>query len=70
VIIPHENEKDLVEISDVVKADLNIIPVRWIDEVLEVALTKMPKGNTEPDESGEVITKNKKTLADKPAARH
>jgi ATP-dependent Lon protease len=70
VIIPHENEKDLVEISDVVKADLNIVPVKWIDQVLEVALTKMPKGSTEPNESGEIVTKNKKILTDKPAARH
>ena len=42
VIIPHENEKDLVEMSDEIKADLTIKPVRWIDEVLEIALVELP----------------------------
>ncbi|MEM7357751.1 MAG: endopeptidase La [Pseudomonadota bacterium] len=42
VVIPQENEKDLVEISDEIKADLTIKPVKWIDEVLEVALTALP----------------------------
>jgi ATP-dependent Lon protease len=70
VIIPHENEKDLVEISDAIKADLNIVPVRWIDEVLEVALTKMPKGGAAPNESEEAVTKKAKVQVDKPTARH
>ncbi|WP_188151126.1 endopeptidase La [Teredinibacter waterburyi] len=43
VIIPHGNEADLREIPDNIKADLVIKPVRWIDEVLEVALQYMPK---------------------------
>ncbi len=38
VIIPVENVKDLKEIPDNVKADLNITPVRWVDEVLNAAL--------------------------------
>ncbi|MFC4701872.1 endopeptidase La [Glaciecola siphonariae] len=38
VIIPHENERDLEEIPDNVKGDLQIHPVRWIDEVLDIAL--------------------------------
>lgn len=42
VIIPSENEKDLVEISDEIKADLTIKPVRWVDEVLEIALARVP----------------------------
>jgi len=42
VIIPSENEKDLVEIPRNIKQKLEIRPVRWIDEVLEVALHKMP----------------------------
>jgi predicted ATP-dependent protease len=37
VIIPQENEKDLAEIPDNVKQNLTIIPVRWIDQVLEIA---------------------------------
>ena len=42
VIIPAENEKDLVEIPDNIKQNLDIRPVHWIDEVLAVALQYMP----------------------------
>ncbi|NQY47601.1 MAG: endopeptidase La [Colwellia sp.] len=38
VIIPHENERDLQEIPENVKAELSIHPVKWIDEVLALAL--------------------------------
>ncbi|GAB2995141.1 endopeptidase La [Psychrosphaera aestuarii] len=40
VLIPHENERDLEEIPDNVKKDLIIKPVKWIDEVLDVALSQ------------------------------
>jgi len=43
VLIPHENERDLAEIPKTILKALTIKPVRWIDEVLEVALTKMPE---------------------------
>jgi ATP-dependent Lon protease len=43
VIIPEENSKDLVEIPKNIKEKLNIIPVKWIDQVLEIALEKMPE---------------------------
>ena len=42
VLIPEENTKDLVEIPDNIKGKLDIRPVRWIDEVLQVALTSQP----------------------------
>ncbi len=42
VIIPSENEKDLVEIPANIKQNLTIKTVRWIDEVLEIALQSMP----------------------------
>jgi ATP-dependent Lon protease len=42
VLIPADNEKDLVEIPDNIKKNLDIKPVHWIDEVLEVALQHMP----------------------------
>jgi ATP-dependent Lon protease len=42
VMIPQENEKDLVEIPENIKGKLQIRPVRWIDEVLDVALTRQP----------------------------
>ncbi|GAB3022294.1 endopeptidase La [Bowmanella dokdonensis] len=44
VIIPKENERDLKEIPDNVKQDLDIHPVQWIDEVLVLALEKNPEG--------------------------
>ena len=43
VIIPDENVPDLKEIPDNVKAVLNIKPVKWIDEVLDVALSYIPE---------------------------
>ncbi|MCB1669065.1 MAG: endopeptidase La [Porticoccaceae bacterium] len=43
VIIPKENERDLKEIPDNIKADLDIRPVQWIDEVLQIALQHMPE---------------------------
>jgi ATP-dependent Lon protease len=43
VIIPEENVKDLQEIPENVKNNLEIVPVRWIDRVLEVALETVPQ---------------------------
>ena len=42
IIIPEENERDLKEIPDNIKADLSIKPVKWIDEVLDLALQFPP----------------------------
>jgi ATP-dependent Lon protease len=42
VIIPEENSRDLREIPDNIKADLDIRPVKWIDEVLDIALAYHP----------------------------
>jgi ATP-dependent Lon protease len=42
VLIPEENVKDLVEIPDNIKNKLEIVPVKWIDKVLEVALERAP----------------------------
>ena len=42
VLIPEENVKDLAEIPGNVKSGLEIVPVRWIDKVLEVALETKP----------------------------
>ncbi|OUR71813.1 endopeptidase La [Methylophaga sp. 41_12_T18] len=55
VLIPKDNVKDLKEIPENVKQGLTIIPVRWITEVLEVALQTMP----EPNDNEKVITKDK-----------
>ena len=43
VIIPQENEKDLAEIPDNVKAGLKIVPVSTVEEVLKVALVRQPE---------------------------
>lgn len=42
VLIPQDNESDLREIPDNIKQDLQIKPVQWIDQVLEIALQYMP----------------------------
>ena len=43
VLIPDENVKDLAEIPDNIKGKLQIKPVKWIDEVLQLALKDMPQ---------------------------
>jgi ATP-dependent Lon protease len=49
VLIPEENAKDLAEIPDNVKNQLEIIPVKWIDQVLEHALERQPKPLTDEE---------------------
>ena len=49
VIIPKENERDLKEIPDNIKEHLNIRPVKWIDEVLSIALESMPEPLSDED---------------------
>jgi len=43
VLIPEENVKDLAEIPENVKGQIEIVPVKWIDKVLEVALIRQPQ---------------------------
>lgn len=43
VLIPEDNVKDLADIPDNVKNNIEIVPVRWIDKVLELALERMPE---------------------------
>lgn len=50
VVIPHENERDLEEIPENVKQDLSIHPVKWIDDVLDLALQN-------PVDSFEIVEK-------------
>jgi ATP-dependent Lon protease len=42
VLIPHDNVRDLKDVPDVVKENIEIHPVRWIEDVLRVALERMP----------------------------
>ena len=54
VLIPEENARELVEIPDDIKSNLDIRPVKWIDEVLDIALTRQPAGADERAEEGRV----------------
>jgi len=54
VMIPEENVKDLQDIPENVKNGLEIVPVKWVDKVLEVALEKMP--TPLPDDAPAVAT--------------
>lgn len=59
VVIPEENERDLKEIPDNIKAALTIKPVKWLDEVLEIALERMPDPLSDEDFNGlEAVGKN------------
>ena len=49
VLIPAENERDLKEIPENIKADLDIRPVKWIDEVLNIALESIPQEISEEE---------------------
>ena len=49
VIIPHENERDLQEVPDNIKENLQIRPVKWIDEVLSIALEYSPEPLSDED---------------------
>ena len=76
VIIPQENVKDLQEIPENVKQGLEIIPVRWIDEVLAIALERQPQplpasdsGAPEAFEAAALTTATAGTKARKTTAR-
>ncbi|MFQ5659135.1 MAG: endopeptidase La [Gammaproteobacteria bacterium] len=58
VLIPWENERELVEIPKNIKQNLDIRPVRWIDEVLEVALQRMPNPKPKTGEAAEIVNKD------------
>jgi ATP-dependent Lon protease len=47
VLIPEQNVKDLAEVPDNVKNKLEIVPVRWIEKVLEIALERQPEALVE-----------------------
>ena len=56
VLIPLENMKDLQEIPDNVKTGLEIVPVRWIDKVLELALEHKPVPLTDEEVAAAAVT--------------
>ncbi|ATP44182.1 endopeptidase La [Pseudomonas putida] len=62
VIIPEENVRDLKEIPENIKQDLQIKPVKWIDEVLQIALQYAPEPL--PDVAPEIVAKEEKRDSD------
>ncbi len=67
VIIPMENEKDLAEIPANIKQNLEIIPTRWIDEVLDIALEFQP---TPIEKKPQTSAKRKSTPKAKSVTAH
>ncbi|MCW8929669.1 MAG: endopeptidase La [Gammaproteobacteria bacterium] len=59
VIIPHENKKDLVELPKNIVSKLDIHPVQWIDEVLQLALVHSPEPTKVTVSSGKVKSRKK-----------
>jgi ATP-dependent Lon protease len=51
-LIPEENVKDLTEMPDNIKNRIEIVPVKWIDQVLERALERLPEPLPETAEAG------------------
>jgi ATP-dependent Lon protease len=75
VIIPKENERDLAEVPDKITDNLTIKPVKWIDEVLEIALESSPTplsdelymaGQNDP----KVASAGEEEGSDKPSVAH
>jgi ATP-dependent Lon protease len=66
VLIPQDNERDLTEIPRNIKQNLEIRPVRWIDEVLDVALSELPEMKAVgPEEAGPGAAEESNTAAPK-----
>ena len=63
VLIPEENVKDLAEIPDNAKSGLEIVPVRWIDKVLEVALESKPVPLTDEEAAAVPVPADKASVS-------
>jgi len=75
VLIPKENTRDLAEIPDNIKENLEIIPVQWIDEVLDLALAEKPQPLTDQELKDMAALEQKKntnndTSKEKPLRTH
>ena len=62
VIIPHDNVRDLKEIPEKIRQDIEIKPVKWIDEVLAIALQYAPEPL--PDAAPDIVAKDDKRESD------
>jgi ATP-dependent Lon protease len=70
VLIPEENVKDLAEIPDNVKNKLEIVPVKWIDKVLEVALERQPEPLPAPVDVASLPAEGEKAAPGAAAVKH
>jgi ATP-dependent Lon protease len=68
VIIPEENVKDLAEIPDNVKEGLEIVPVKWIDKVLAIALERLPVPLTDEEVAAQVAAASARPATTSPDA--
>jgi ATP-dependent Lon protease len=64
VLIPSENEKDLADIPKNIKGKLEIVPVKWIDQVLEHALTRVPLPDAKAKDAESKAAADKKKSTD------
>ena len=58
-MIPYENKRELIEIPKNIQQHIDVRPVRWIDEVFEVALEKMPKPIVKLEPKSDAVKKDK-----------
>ena len=73
VLIPEENRKDLAEIPKNIKGALDIRPVKWIDEVLELALERTPAcspGDDTEEDSSEQRSEGRSSGKDEGVTAH
>ncbi len=74
VLIPHDNVRDLADVPEDVKQQLDIHPVQWVEEVLKVALERMPEAKTDQassaDEMGVFKGADKQKSLEKGSNRH
>ncbi|MBN9372038.1 MAG: endopeptidase La [Hydrogenophaga sp. SCN 70-13] len=71
VVIPEENVKDLAEIPDNVKEGLKIVPVKWIDKVLSIALERQPVPLTDEEVAAQLAAASvRATTGETDAVKH
>lgn len=70
VLIPEENVKDLAEIPDNIKNHLEIVPIKWIDKALEVALERVPDELPEPPPAEPVVSGAEASSSVNPVIKH
>ena len=70
VLIPHDNIRDLADVPEEIKNQLDVHPVQWVDEVFELALTEMPKPLNVPAEAIKYTDKKSEKSPEKASNRH